>query len=588
MSQGTQRRLAAIVAADVAGYSRLVGKDEEGTLAALRTHRRELIDPAIERHYGRVANTAGDSLLLEFNSVVDAVRCAIAIQSGLAERKAEWPEETHISMRVGINIGDVVTDGNDLLGEGVNIAARLEGLADPGGIALSDDAYRQVRDRMDIKWQDDGEHEVKNITRPLHVWRWSPEEKQESTDNSEVSDALELPDKPSIAVLPFDNMSGDPEQEYFADGIAEDIITALSRVEWFFVTARNSSFTYKGRAVDVQQVGRELGVRYILEGSVRRSGQRLRITAQLIDANSGAHVWAERYDRELSDIFDVQDEITRNVVASTQTQIQLTEGSLFEDLEKLSLPVWALVNRSWKRMYELNDQSLQEAISLAEEAVSLDPGSGRAHQALASALFHWVWMGFATDMETTFARASRMAERAVRLDKNNEYSHWTFGLVKMLNGEHVKAIAELERAIEINPNCSLAYGTLATVLNFAGYPERAVANNEIAIRSNPRDPSIFFRYSGLALSHFLTKQYEAAIEWARKTVHMKPDWHQGHAVLVASLVESGQLEDARIAMEDYVKLSPKASLVEITKLPFRVPAHREQLASALRKAGLPE
>ena len=586
MTDRPRRRLAAIVAADVAGYSRLVGVDEEVTLGALRAYRKDLIDPLILEHGGRVANTAGDSLLLEFTSVVDAVRCSVAFQKGIAERNKDIAEDRRIRFRVGINLGDVVADGDDLLGDGVNVAARLEGLSDTGGITLSDEAYRQVRDRLDLTWQDGGEQQVKNIARPVHIWRWAPDDRTTGATRSVPALSLQLPDKPSIAVLPFTNMSGDPEQEYFADGIAEDIITALSRIQWFFVTARNSSFTYKGQAVDVQQVGRQLGVRYILEGSVRKSGQRLRVTAQLIDATTGKHVWAERYDRELSDIFEVQDEITRNVVAATQTQVQLSEGSLFEALEKPSLPVWALVNRSWKLVYEMTGDSLFEAKRLAEEAIALDPGSGRAHQALAVGLWHLAWMGFAEDAPATRARGRKMAERAVRLNDNDEYSHWILGLFQMADGEFEKAIAELKRAIEINPNCSLAYGSLATVLNHAGQPEEAVTHNETAIRSNPRDPSIFYRYNGLALSHFLLKQFEMAIDWARKTVQHKPSWFQGHAVLTASLVELGRLDDAQVALSDYLAQIPNASLIDIQKLPFRIPAHREQLVDALRKAGL--
>lgn len=583
-----RRRLVAIVAADVVGYSRLVGVDEEATLAALRAHRKELIEPLVLEHGGRVANTAGDGLLLAFTSVVDAVRCAIELQKGIAERNQDIAEDRRIRFRIGINVGDVVADGDDLLGDGVNVAARLEGLSEPGGITLSDEAYRQVRDRLDLGWRDGGEHRVKNIARPLHIWRWLAGDRTTSASPSPVAVSLQLPDKPSIAVLPFTNMSGDPEQEYFADGIAEDIITALSRIKWFFVTARNSSFTYKGQAVDVQQVGRQLGVRYVLEGSVRKSGQRLRVTAQLIDATTGTHVWAERYDRELSDIFDVQDEITRNVVAATQTQVQLAEGSLFDDLEKPSLPVWALVNRSWKLVYEMTGESLAEAERLAEEAIALDPGSGRAHQALAIALWHLAWMGLVEDAPTTRARGRKMAERAVRLHENDEYSHWMLGLFQMSDAEFDKAIAELGRAIEINPNCSLAYGSLATVLNHAGRPEEAIANNETAIRSNPRDPSIFYRYNGLALSYFLLQQHETAIDWARKSVQHKPSWFQGHAVLIASLVELGRLHDAHAALGDYLAQMPNASLIDIQNLPFRIPAHREQLVEALRKAGLPE
>ena len=363
-----ERRLAAIMATDVVGYSRLIRADEEGTLAALKALRADLIDPKIAEHHGRIVKLMGDGMLVEFASVVDAVHAAVETQQAVTDHNSDVPADKRIELRIGVNLGDVVIDGDDIQGDGVNVAARLEAMAEPGGIWVSGMVYEGVRDRMDVPFEDLGEREVKNIERPVRVWRWRAGDGAAPAKPFAATEPLPLPDKPSIAVLPFDNMSGDAEQEYFADGIAEDIITALSRVEWFFVTARNSSFTYKGRAVDVQQVGRDLGVRYILEGSVRRSGQRLRITAQLIDAISGKHVWAERYDRELSDIFDVQDEITRNVVATTQTQIQLTEGSLFEELEKLSLPVWVLVNRSWKLMYELNDQSLQEAISLAEES----------------------------------------------------------------------------------------------------------------------------------------------------------------------------------------------------------------------------
>ena len=582
-----ERRLAAILAADVVGYTRLMGADEAGTLRRLTDLREKVLEPLIAEHHGRVVKLMGDGLLVEFGSAVDSVACAIAWQDSVALHGTDCETGTVLQFRIGINLGDIIVEGDDIHGDGVNIAARLEGLAQPGGIYLSDDIYRHAKGKIETQFEDMGEQDLKNVADSVRVYRVAVERPTATTAATAV-EPLPLPDKPSIAVLPFDNMSGDPDQEYFADGIAEDIITALSRIQWFFVTARNSSFTYKGRAVDVQQVGRELGVRYVLEGSVRRSGQRLRVTAQLIDATTGKHVWAENYDRELSDIFEVQDEITRNVVATTQTQVQLIEGSLFEQLQRPSLPVWVLVNRSWKLMYEMTAESLPEAARLAEEAVALDPGGGRAHQALASALWHWVWMGFAKDVDATLARARKMAERAVRLNTNDEYSHWTLGLLKMTNGEYDKAIAEMEHAIEINPNCSLAYGSLATVLNFAGYPDRAVGNNEIAIRSNPRDPSIFYRHAGLALSHFLLKQFDIAIEWARKSVHFKPEWFLGHAVLVASLVELGRMDEAQEALGDCITQFSNASLAEITKLPFRIPAHREQLVNALRMAGMPE
>ena len=583
-----ERRLAAIMATDVVGYSRLIRADEEGTIVALQALRADLIDPKIAEHHGRIVKLMGDGMLVEFASVVDAVNAAVETQQAVTERNSDVPADRRIELRIGINLGDVVIDGDDIQGDGVNVAARLEGIAEPGGICLSGMVYESVRDRIDVPFEDLGEQEIKNIDRPVRVWRWSPTTRQPTSQLPSDREPSPVLDRPSIAVLPFENMSGDPEQEYFADGLVEDIITALSRIKAFFVIARNSSFTYKGVSVDIQRVGQELGVRYVLEGSVRRSGQRLRVTAQLIDATTGEHVWAERYDRELSDIFDVQDEITRNVVATTQTQVQLSEGSLFGHVEKPSLPIWALVSRSWKLMYELTSDSLSEAISLAEEAVALDPNSGRAHQALAVNLWHLNWMGFAKDGGATFARGRKIAERAARLNDDDEYTHWILGLIQMENGEYDKAIAELERAIEINPNCSLAYGSLATVLNFAGRPEDALGNNEIAIRSNPRDPSIFFRYSGLAWSNYLLKRLEIATEWAKKSIQHKPGWFQSHVVLVASLVELERLDVAKEALGDYLRQFPNSSLAEITELPFRMPEHRARLLDALRKIGLPE
>ena len=496
-----ERRLAAILAADVVGYTRLMGKDETGTLAALKAHREELIEPKIAEHRGRLVKLMGDGLLAEFPSVVDAVSCAVAIQEGVAERNVGVPDNRCLDFRIGINIGDVIVENDDIYGDGVNIAARLESMAEPGGVCVSEDVFRHVDGKVDIAFEDSGAHWLKNVSKPVHVYRCLLTIGRDGVVTSRTTGpSFDLPDKPSLAVLPFTNMSNDPDQEYFADGIAEDIITALSRISWFFVTARNSSFSYKGKAVNVTQIGRELGVRYVLEGSVRKSGQRLRITAQLIDALNGNHVWGERFDRDLSDIFDVQDEITRNVVASTQTQVQLREGSFFEHIERPSLPVWALINRAWSLWYELTPEALDNGMRLAEEAVALDPKSGRAYQTLATMHWNTYWMGFSEDLPQTLRGAKDAATKALRCNGHDEYAHWVLGLISMAEGAFDKAVAELERAIEINQNCSLAYGSLGTVLNFAGDPKRSIVNNEIAIRSNPRDPSLFFRYSGLALS----------------------------------------------------------------------------------------
>ncbi|MGE5201631.1 MAG: adenylate/guanylate cyclase domain-containing protein, partial [Acidobacteriota bacterium] len=319
-TERVERKLAAILAADVAGYSRLMGVDEEGTLARLKAHRKELIDPKIAEHRGRVVKTTGDGILIEFPSVVDAVRCAVQVQQGMEKRNADIPADKQIRFRIGINVGDIIIDGDDIHGDGVNVAARLEGITEPGGICISDDAYRQVRDKLDLGFEDRGEQQLKNIARPVRVYRVAPYKELASGKQT-----LTLPDKPSIAVLPFQNMSGDSEQDYFCDGIVEDIITGLARIRWLFVIGRNSSFAYKGKALDIRQVGRELGVRYVLEGSVRKAGTRVRITAQLIDAQTGAHLWAERYDRPLDDIFALQDEITLSVVGAIEPSLRQAE-----------------------------------------------------------------------------------------------------------------------------------------------------------------------------------------------------------------------------------------------------------------------
>jgi len=562
-----RRKLAVIVAADIAGYSCLIGADEEATLTDYRRHRQELIEPLVAEHGGRIANTAGDSLLIEFASVVESLRAAMRIQEGLAARNADVEAGRRIELRIGINIGDVMAEGEDLLGDGVNIAARLEALAPPGGICLSSAARDQVRDRLEVGFEDLGEVEVKNIARPVRVWQWTaasaPAPARAETD-------FTLPDKPSIAVLSFDNMSHDPEQEFFADGIAEDIITALSRIDSFFVAARNSSFTYKGRAVDVQQIGHELGVRYVVEGSVRTAGSRIRVTAQLIDALTGRHVWADKYDRSIDDIFKVQDEITRNVVACTQTEIMFAEASLFEDIEEPSLPVWGLICRAQRQAAaEMTRESFIESTRLADQALALDPSSGRAHQIMAFLRFHNLWLGFSDDPAKDLDDARRHAERAVRLNSRDESAHWILGMVRLFVHEHDSAIAAMERAIEINPNYSRGYGSLATVLNFAGEPRRSIEMNQIALRSNPIDPGNAFRYCGLAISHVLLGEYDEALAYARRIMQTNPDWYMSHVILIVALDGLGQSEAARRAVAALRAQLPSFSVGDVDGLPFR-------------------
>jgi adenylate cyclase len=367
VEQRVERRLTAIFAGDVAGYSRLMGADEEGTLSRLNAHRREFLEPKIAEHRGRIVKRTGDGILIEFASAVDAARCAVEIQHGMIERNAPEPQDKRIEFRIGIHVGDVIIEDGDMFGDGVNIAARLEGIAQPGGICISDDAYRQVRGKLDANFQNAGEQELKNIARPVRVYHLRP------GGGATETPALALPDKPSIAVLPFQNTSGDPEQEYFADGMVEDIITGLSRIKWLFVIARNSTFTYKGRAIDVKQVGRELGVRYVLEGSVRKAADRVRVSGQLIDAATGAHVWAQRFDRRLEDIFALQDEITLNVVGAIEPSLRDAEIERAKRKRPDSLDAYDLVLRAIPHVYLAMPEEAAKALPLLEQALVLDP-----------------------------------------------------------------------------------------------------------------------------------------------------------------------------------------------------------------------
>jgi len=589
MTERIQRRLAAIVSADVVGYSRLMGVDEAGTLATLRAHRAETIDPKITEHGGRIVKTMGDGLLLEFPSVVDATRCMVEIQLGMAQRNQGIDEGRRIAFRVGINLGDIIIEGEDILGDGVNVAARLQEIAEPGGISISRRVHEDVQERLDARFDDAGEQSLKNIARPVQVWRWSPAQTPAAIAPETVTGGvLPLPDKPSIAVLPFNNMSGDPEQEYFADGMAEDIITALSRSPWLFIIARNTTFTYKGEKVDVKRVAQELGVRYVLEGSVRKAGNRIRATAQLIDGTTGGHVWSERYDGELADIFDLQDEITRNVVASIQTQVHLTASEPARKSNRPDLTVWELTMRGWQLLYDFSPESFTTAKTLLEEAIAHDPNSAEAHLVLALIHYHDAIMGFVNDNQTSLTTARELARRATRLDDQNEYAHWTLGLCYMGLARHGESIAALERAVELNPNCSVAYGSLGTALSLVGRIDESIANQEIAIRSNPRDPSIFFRFTGIGLAHYLAGRYDAAIEWASKAVHRMPTWYLGHFLLAASHMQANRLEEAKAAVDRCREVLPDASVSQLDRLPLTDATDMERFRECLRKAGLPD
>src|SRR6516165_760080 len=449
------RRLAAIFAADIAGYSRLMASDEEGTLRQLKAHRKQLIDPKITEHRGRIVKTTGDGALVEFVSVVDAVRCAVDIQRGMNQRNTDVPADKRIQFRIGINVGDIIIDGDDIFGDGVNVAARLEALADPGGIMVSGVVHDQVRDKLSFGFEDMGEQTVKNIARPISVHRVSltettPPAAVKSVAAGEIEPSTA--NRPSIAVLPFANMSGDPEQEYFADGISEEIITGLSKLRWLFVIARNSSFTYKGKAVDVKRVSRELGVRYVLEGSVRKGGNRVRITAQLIDAATGNHIWADRYDADLTDVFALQDEITTKVVSAIEPKLLEAEGIRSQKRSPEDLGAWDMVIQANSLFWRLTKAEGDAAIATLQRAVQRYPDYGPAHSMLAFMLLVSGRLAYTLDeLEQDVREAKALATRAISLDNSDPWAHLALGFVAYTMRSTDEAIDEFRRALDLNP-----------------------------------------------------------------------------------------------------------------------------------------
>ncbi len=576
-----ERRLAAVLAADVAGYSRLMGGDEEGTLARLKAVRKTLVDLNIEQHRGRIVKTTGDGLLVEFASAVDAARCAVEIQSGVAKQNAGVPKDKQIEFRIGIHVGDIIIDDNDIFGDGVNIAARLEGIADPGGICISDDAQRQIRGKVDIVYDDMGPQVLKNIAEPMRAWRLhlhagSPKSSP-SKPLLEVSQPLALPDKPSIAVLPFQNMSGDPEQEFFADGIAEDIITALSRYPSLFVIARNSSFSFKGCAVDVKQVGRELGVRYVLEGSLRKSGNRVRVTAQLVEAETGNHVWAERYDRDLADIFAVQDEITQATTIAIAPAIADAEQQRAMRKPPASLDAWGAYQRGMWHLSKASAEDNDFAENFFQRAIDLDPMFVGGYIGL-SAVF--------SRAKGTQSKEEAVARRAVALDGGNPEAHSRLALALVARGDHQGACAEAERALTICPNLAVAHGALGVALAYSGRPTDGLTALETCIRLDPRDPSLVNRLNQVALAHYFCHDYEAAVEAAERAIRSFPDFPSPYRWLAAALGELGRTAEAKAALEKAIAVSPDAFDFQVRERPpwFRPEEHAHML-DGLRKAG---
>ena len=584
-----ERRLTAILAADVAGYSRLMGLDEAGTLARLRAHRHDLIDPKIAEHKGRIVKTTGDGLLIEFPSVVEAVACAVAVQRGMAERNTPVPEDQRIVFRVGVNLGDIIVEGDDIHGDGVNVAARLEGIAEPGGIYVSGIVHDQIRDKLDFVFDDMGEQTLKNIARAVHVYRVRLATAETTPNPASVQDAsiLPLPDKPSIAVLPFANMSNDPDQEFFADGIAEDIITALSRIRWFFVIARNSTFTYKGQAVDVKQVGRELGVRYVLEGSVRKAANRIRVTAQLVEAETGNHVWAERYDRDLADIFAVQDEITERVVAAIEPELYAAEQVRSQSKPPDSLDAWECVIRALSLIGQGTRDENTEAEALCRRAIAIAPGYGRAHSLLAWALLRR--SAYSGDLRTTVPEVSAETQTALALDDRDPWAHFAQGMLLYRLHRFGEAARASRRALELNPNFALAHALLGVQVTHQGAHQEAVDSAEHALRLSPRDRSVG-HYASMALSgvHFTAGRYSECATWARNAIEKSPEHIGGHTFLTAALAMEGDLTAAAEARDTLLRLRPDFSLTRMTENQPLTGEMHERLREALRKAGVPE
>ena len=585
MKQPVERRLAAILAADVAGYSRLMGADEEGTHERLRAHLREVADPKISSHRGRVVKSTGDGILVEFASVIDAVRCAVEMQQSMAKRNAAVPADDRIQFRIGIHQGDIIAEDGDIFGDGVNVAARLEGLAEPGGVCVSARVQEDVAGRLDLGFEDLGEQQVKNIARPIRVHRIR-NVTPAKTPAAPAQPTLPLPDKPSVAVLPFTNMSGDPEQEFFADGISEDVITALSRYPSLFVIARNSSFTYRGRAVDVKLVGRELGVRYVLEGSLRKAGNRIRVTAQLVEAETGKHVWAERYDRDLADLFAVQDEIAQAVTIAIAPAIADAEQHRATRKPPESLDAWAAYQRGLWHVSKATSDDVATAEKFFQQAIDLDPSFSSAYAALAM-----VHGQQADDYQTrslpeTLSSFEALARRAVALDGADAEARATLSNALWRRADYEGALAEADLALAASPNLAFGHHMLGATLIFSGRPKEGLASIERSIRLDPRHPRAAVRLMQVALALYLSREYTPAVEAAKRAIRSYPDYPNSYRWLAAALGQLGRTDEAKKALEQAIGTVPASFEMYVSRgVPWMRPGDHAHMLEGLRKAG---
>jgi adenylate cyclase len=630
-TQEVKRKLAAILSADVKGYSRLMEEDEKGTVRTLNAYK-EVMTGLIQHHHGRVVDASGDNVLAEFASVVDAVECSVEIQKEVKTRNTELPENRRMEFRIGVNLGDVIEEGEQILGDGVNIAARLESLSEAGGICISGTAYDQIKNKLTLGYEYRGKQTVKNINEPVRIYRILMEPKALSTMNrwkrtglnywkrvhpvfkvliallaaanvlwqfypqlrpsrppvEEVSKekmALSLPDKPSIAVLPFVNMSGDPKQEFFSDGITEDIITALSKVPMLFVIARNSTFTYKGKAVNVKQISEELGVQYVMEGSVQMSANRVRITAQLIDALSGHHIWAERYDRDLKDIFALQDEVTRNILTAMQVKITEGEQALHRDkgIRNLNCYLKLLEGQNYLNRFDIEGNNL--ARRMAEEALVMCPESSSTYHLLAVTHMMDYWHGSGKSPQEAIEKAIELARKAIALDDAYASPHGLLSFLYSIRTEYEKAIAEGERAVALDPNGADVYAWYATSLTFARRPEEAIPLFQKAIRLNPFGPTWYFFNLGNALAN--SGRFEEAVSAYKKALQRSPDNLLAHVLLTTTYSMMGREKEARAEAAEVLRINPNFSVDYFAKtLPYKDQKVTNNLIDALRKAGL--
>ena len=601
-----ERRLAALLSADVAGYSRLMGEDEVATIRTLTAYR-EVMRALIQHYRGRVVDAPGDNLLAEFVSVVDAMQCAVKIQQELKTRNTDLPADRRMELRIGINLGDVVVEREEIYGDGVNIAARLQALAEAGGICISGTVYDQVETKLALTYEYLGAQTVKNIAKPVRVYRvrletevvpvgvalqgrpessplGQPQGVAHTPPQGKVTLPLPLPDKPSIAVLPFTNMSSDPEQEYFSDGITEDLITDLSKLSGLFVIARNSVFLYKGKAVKPEQVGQDLGVHYVLEGSIRKAGNRVRITAQLVDAATDYHLWAERYDRDVQDIFAVQDEVTHKIVAALEVKLTEGEQQRLGHAPTTNLEAYDYYLRGLECQALTTEETNTQARELFETAIQLDPLFAVAHACLGWTYFEQWVLGWSQNTET-LEQAGAWAQQAIALDETLADGHRLLGIVYLWKKQYDQAIAEVEQSIALNPNCADGYVALGDALNWIGKPEKAIELIEKGMRLNPQYPAWYIWDLGHA--YYLARRYEEAIPTLKRMIIRNPDFMPAHAYLCTIYSELGREEEAAVEGAEFFRLSPQLSLAELRqRLPYKDPAVLERVLNAARKAGL--